>query len=396
MVQTEESITSALPDALDPAWLENVLNHLNDAVLITEAEPLDEPGPRILWANRVFYQSTGYEPGDVIGKTPRILQGLLTDQSTLKELSKALRNWEICRVEVLNYKKDGSAFWNEFEVTPVANEAGWYTHWIAVQRDVTERKRAEANYRSKLETLVSERTAELEASQLEAERANAAKSEFLSRVSHELRTPLNAVMGFSQLLAMDDLLSGDQRKNLDEILTAGTHLLELVNEVLDLSLIERGHFFVEIGPVALSPLIENCLSQLRGEAEAHGVTLVWDGMPQTLQADQMRLRQVLLNLLSNAIKYNRRGGEVRVLCSPVEGGHIRVSVSDTGRGIAHELQACLFRPFERLDSWHSGIEGTGIGLSLTKRLLEAMNGEIGVESEPDKGSTFWFELPAAK
>jgi PAS domain S-box-containing protein len=117
---------------------------LNDAILITEAEPFDEPGPRILWANDVFNQSTGYQPSEIIGKTPRILQGPLTDKSVLETLRKALENWEICRVEVLNYKKDGSTFWSEFEVTPVANEVGFYTHWISVQRDITERRLLEA------------------------------------------------------------------------------------------------------------------------------------------------------------------------------------------------------------------------------------------------------------
>ncbi|MEE4659798.1 MAG: EAL domain-containing protein [Halieaceae bacterium] len=138
-----QSITSALPAELDSAWIENCLNNLNDSILITEAEPFDEPGPRILWANEVFYKSTGYKPSEVIGKTPRILQGPLTDKSVLGSLSRALRNWEVCRVELLNYRKDGSTFWNEFEVCPVANESGWYTHWISVQRDISQRKRAE-------------------------------------------------------------------------------------------------------------------------------------------------------------------------------------------------------------------------------------------------------------
>jgi len=136
-------ISSALPESLGSAWFENCMNHLNDAILITEAEPFDEPGPRILWANDVFYQSTGFEPSEVIGKTPRILQGPLTDKSVLKTLRTALEKWEVCRVEVLNYKKDGSTFWSEFEVTPVANEVGHYTHWVSVQRDITSRKQSE-------------------------------------------------------------------------------------------------------------------------------------------------------------------------------------------------------------------------------------------------------------
>jgi len=143
IIRNQPSISAAFPAELDAASIEYCLNHLNDAILITQAEPIEEPGPRILWANDVFYRSTGFEPSDVIGKTPRILQGPLTDKSVLATLRNALENWEVCRVEVLNYKKDGSTFWNEFEVTPVANEAGWCTHWISVQRDITERKKAE-------------------------------------------------------------------------------------------------------------------------------------------------------------------------------------------------------------------------------------------------------------
>ncbi|MFT6087698.1 MAG: diguanylate cyclase (GGDEF)-like protein/PAS domain S-box-containing protein [Glaciecola sp.] len=132
-----------LPCIMDTAWFEKCVNHLNDAIVITEAEPIDTPGPRILWANDVFYKNTGYEPSEIIGKSPRFLQGPLTDKSVLKKLRTALQKWQVCKVEVLNYKKDGSTFWNEFEVTPVANEDGIYTHWIAVQRDITERKQSE-------------------------------------------------------------------------------------------------------------------------------------------------------------------------------------------------------------------------------------------------------------
>lgn len=132
-----------LPHIMDAAWFEKCVNHLNDAIIITEAEPVDSPGPIILWANDVFYKNTGYEPSEIVGKSPRILQGPLTDKSVLKKLRTALQKWQVCRVEVLNYKKDGSTFWNEFEVTPVANEIGIYTHWIAVQRDITERKQSE-------------------------------------------------------------------------------------------------------------------------------------------------------------------------------------------------------------------------------------------------------------
>ena len=144
-------VKSASPsDILGSDWFQGCVNYLNDAIIVTEAEPTSFPGPRILWANDVFYKLTGYQPVEIIGKSPRILQGPLTDKSVLKRLSTALENWEVCRVEVLNYKKDGTTFWNEFEVTPIKNGVGWYTHWISVQRDVSERKLAEekVNYQS--------------------------------------------------------------------------------------------------------------------------------------------------------------------------------------------------------------------------------------------------------
>ncbi|MFT5711793.1 MAG: diguanylate cyclase (GGDEF)-like protein/PAS domain S-box-containing protein [Glaciecola sp.] len=152
----KKTVVSSNPsDILGSDWFQKCVNYLNDAIIVTEAEPTHSPGPRILWANDIFYKSTGYQPSEVIGKSPRILQGPLTDKSVLKRLSTALENWEVCRVEVLNYKKDGSTFWNEFEVTPIANKSGWYTHWISVQRDVTERKLAEEklNYQSSHDAL---------------------------------------------------------------------------------------------------------------------------------------------------------------------------------------------------------------------------------------------------
>lgn len=171
MLSKKIDVVSDPSDILGADWFKKCANHLNDAIIITEAEPFNSPGPRILWANDIFYKSTGYTPAEVIGKSPRILQGPLTDKSVLRRLRTALENWEICRVEILNYKKDGTTFWNEFEVTPIANEKGWYTHWISVQRDITERKLAEEklNYHSshdELTGLVNRREFERRAEEL--------------------------------------------------------------------------------------------------------------------------------------------------------------------------------------------------------------------------------------
>lgn len=233
----------------------------------------------------------------------------------------------------------------------------------------------------------------------EAESANNAKSEFLSRMSHELRTPLNAIMGFSQLLEInqENPLTPEQTEYVQEILYAGQHLLELINEVLDLARIESGRIELSLEPVEVSQLVDECIALLQPLVAEHHIKLSLDiDTTAAVQADRLRLRQVLLNLLSNAIKYNHTGGSVQITCRPAHEGIARIMVGDSGRGIAVTALPRLFRVFERIESAYSSIEGTGIGLALSKRLVEAMDGVIGVESVVGEGSVFWVELPAAE
>ncbi len=236
--------------------------------------------------------------------------------------------------------------------------------------------------------------ADLIAAKETAENASQAKSAFLSSMSHELRTPMNAIIGFAQLAETDDTLSPDQRDNIDEILKAGQHLLELINEILDLAKIESGRLNLRIEAVPCSSLFEECLSLMQAIAERRGIHLSGQMNPLlAVRADRMRLKQALINLLSNAVKYNQPQGQVRLEANPVSDSRLRLSVSDTGPGIPAAQQAKLFQPFQRLDAEHSQVEGTGIGLSISKRLIEAMGGNIGVDSVTGKGSTFWIELP---
>ena len=265
-------------------------------------------------------------------------------------------------------------------------------------RDISERKRARQELiqlNEELEERVRQRTEELLAAKEEAERANRSKSEFLSSMSHELRTPLNAILGFAQLLKSDPLdpLTPNQGESVDEILRGGRHLLALINEVLDLARIESGRLELSPETITIAALFDECLALVRPEAEARDIRLeVRTPATLTVQADRLRLRQVLLNLLSNAIKYNRQGGTV-LLDGQQESAQLVLVVQDTGIGIAPEFMQRLFLPFERDKAMHRGIEGTGIGLALSRRIVDAMGGTIAAHSTLGVGSLFRIRLP---
>jgi len=228
----------------------------------------------------------------------------------------------------------------------------------------------------------------------EADRANEAKSAFLSSMSHELRTPMNAILGFSQLLEDDDRLEADQKDDVREILKAGSHLLDLINEVLDLSRVESGQLDLSLETVEVSAVAGECLAMIEPLAQRRNIVIQNSGLkPAWVRADRTRLKQVLLNLLSNAVKYNREGGQVGLNIKVHEHNRLRIQVSDTGKGLSLEQTNNLFQPFDRLGAEYGDIEGTGIGLTIVSRLMQLMRGSVDVESEEGVGSTFWLELP---
>ncbi|MCG5540438.1 MULTISPECIES: chemotaxis protein CheB [unclassified Halorhodospira] len=357
------------------------LDATSEGVVVADAQV---PGLPVTYCNRSFKTLTGYEPEEAIGHNCRFLQGPDTDPADVDTLRAALSRQEPVSVVLTNYRKDGSPFRNYLRIDPVRNAAGTVTHFIGIQGDVT---RQEA-YQS-----------ELLAAKAEAEQASQAKTEFLSSMSHELRTPLNAIVGFTQLLAEHSEPSAESRQRYyGDILRAGWYLRDLINDVLDLARIEAGEMHVAPTAVQLCSVAEDCLAVCSGDASEHRIALTVE-VPDDLwvQADPMRLKQILLNLLTNGIKYNRPGGTVHLDARPeADGDAVSVVISDSGIGIPPEKRERLFLPFDRLDQDRGTIEGTGIGLLIAQRLATFMAGTLALlDSSPERGSRFQLRLPAA-
>jgi len=366
---------------------------------------LDTQG-RITMINRAGRQLLGYDEHELLGRdwfttclphpegmkeTFPYFQYILA--STGENFSKA-QNPVLCR--------DGRRRLIEWQNSQLTDDAGGVIGTLSSGVDITERHRVELelqHHREHLEALVGERTHQLSIAKETAERANRAKSEFLSSMSHELRTPLNAIIGFTQMLEYDSQLSDDQQDSVSEILTAGRHLLHLINEVLDLARIESGRIDLSPEAVDLAALIDECRHLIEPLAAPRGITLaVAVPVDGAVHADRVRLKQALLNLLSNAVKYNRAQGRVEVSVEQhgaLQDRRWRIIVADSGIGIDPERMTEVFLPFTRLQSEHSSIEGTGIGLTITKRLVTLMGGDIHAESQPGVGSRFTIDLPAA-
>ena len=290
--------------------------------------------------------------------------------------------------------KDGRRLPAMVSVTALRDEAEAIIGYLLIGTDNTARRAAEVE-RERLDQALRDKNTELEAARAGADKANLAKSEFLSGMSHELRSPLNAILGFAQLMETGTPTpTPSQKASIDQILRAGWYLLELINEVLDLALIESGQMSLSREPVSLPEVLQDCQTLMAPLAVKKQVSLHFVPLAGLcfVSADHTRLKQVVINLLSNAIKYNRRGGSVTVSCSERQVGRIRLSVQDTGEGLAPEMLAQLFQPFNRLGKDDSDEEGTGIGLVVSKRLVEQMGGEIGVISTVGAGCVFWVEM----
>jgi len=301
--------------------------------------------------------------------------------------------------------KDGSRLPAIVSVSALRDGDDKVIGYLLMGTDNTARKRVEEEQAQLDQRLREQQLAlvetnlQLETARAIADKANRAKSEFLSSMSHELRTPLNAVLGFAQLLASDKPPpTQSQQRSLDQILKGGWYLLQLINEILDLAMIESGQVMMSQESMGLSEVLRDCQAMMEPQANKRGIDMRFTSLEQPffVHADRTRVKQVLINLLSNAIKYNRKGGSVTVTAGTSSEGRVCLSVTDSGTGLSPAQIDQLFQPFNRLGREHGGEEGTGIGLVVTKQLVELMGGTIGVESVLDVGTTFWIELAASQ
>jgi len=315
-------------------------------------------------------------------------------QATLAEAEHVSGGKSLTAFENRYRCKDGSYRWFQWCVTPVIEDRVIY----GVARDVTGRKQTEGE-RKRFEQALQQTNVDLESARLTAEKANLAKSDFLSSMSHELRSPLNAILGFAQLMeSASPPPTVSQAKSIAQILQAGWYLLKLINEVLDLAVIESGKLSLSKESVSLSEVMSECRSMLEADAQQHGIRMTFPQFdePVFVSADRTRLKQIIINLVSNAIKYNRRDGTVVVDCAVIGLDRVSFSVTDTGAGLPAEKLAQLFQPFNRLGQEAGSVAGTGIGLVVSKRLAEQMGGLLGVESTAGVGSRFWCEMNSAE
>ena len=377
------------------ALVKAAVESANDAIIITEAA-MDEPGPRIEYVNAAFTRMTGYGIEEIVGKTPRILQGPKTDRKLLTRLRTDLEISESFHGETVNYRKDGSEYFVEWRITPLRDNEGRLSKWVAIQRDVSDRVR----YQNERERVFNaEHTA-----RLEGERMSRLKDEFLATLSHELRTPLNAILGWASILK-----EAATNGNVAEVAQAAEVIernartqAQLVEDLLDMSRIISGKARLEVEPLSLARIIAEAVESVRHAAESKGITVVeaTDPLAPPIFGDRTRLRQVFWNLFSNAIKFTPRNGriEVRQHQTGRTDGEAEIVVRDNGQGIAEEFLPYIFDRFRQMDSSASRRHGgLGLGLSIVKQLAELHGGTVRAASGGvGKGSVFTVTLPVGE
>ena len=372
--------------------LAQVVEQSPESIIITNLKA------EIEYANESFCRNSGYSFEDVIGMNPSILQSGKTTPTTYLAMWDALTNGRPWKGELYNKRKDDSEYIEMAHIAPLIQPDGTKTHYVAIKEDITKKKRLTQeldNHRHHLEELVEERTEQLAEAQQAAEDANVAKSVFLANMSHEIRTPMNAIVGFTHLLQRGHPRQ-EQLERLIKIDTAADHLLSIINDILDFAKIEAGKLILEESDFHLGMLFDQIKSMCSTKVMSKSLTFEIDceGLPPWVKGDQTRLRQNLINFVDNAIKFTDQG-TITLRSKKLEDHGdeflLRFEVQDTGIGIEPDKLPGLFKAFEQADTSTTRIYGgTGLGLTITRRLALMMGGEVGVESVPGQGSTFWF------
>jgi PAS domain S-box-containing protein len=364
--------------------LETAIESSIDAIQIVKIDPVDLAASKVIYVNEGCCKMTGFSKEDFIGKSPRILRDSKSGDSKFQIINNAIANHESCEMEIYDYKKNGDAFWTILSITPVATKDGKYTHWIAIKRDISERKQMEQELVSAKEKAIA---------------GSKAKSEFLANMSHEIRTPLNSVIGFSDLL-IKTKLEDTQHQYISAVYQSANSLLDIINQILDFSKIESGKLEIDTNKTDILELGEKVMDVISFQAAKMNIELLLNistEIPRFIWTDALRLRQVLINLLGNAVKFTKEGEiEFKIeLLQRGENGNciIRFSVRDTGIGIDPSNQKKIFEAFSQEDaSINRRYGGTGLGLAISKQLLGLMGSELKLESVPQKGSTFFFDI----
>ncbi|MBU2767181.1 PAS domain S-box protein [Acidithiobacillus ferrivorans] len=381
LIGTDNTARKQVEDKL--RWAEESFRLMVESVTDYAIVMLDPEGCVVSW-NSGAERIQGYRAEDIVGQhfSRFYLEVDVVNGKAQSDMEKVRANGRF-EDEGWRVRKDGSSFWANVIYTAIRDQFGNLRGFAKLTRDQTENRQVES-------ALIDAKSA--------AEKANRAKSDFLSSMSHELRSPLNAILGFAQLMESDSPSpTPSQAANIKQILQGGWYLLELIDEILDLAVIESGILALSLESVSISEVMIECQAMIEPQAQKRGIRMTFPprALDNFVKVDRTRFKQVLINLLSNAIKYNRTDGTVVVACATIAPERIRISVTDTGVGLSPEKLAQLFQSFNRLGQEAGAEEGTGIGLVTTKRLVELMGGEIGVESTIGVGSVFWIELTAA-
>lgn len=359
--------------------IELELQKLSQAVIQSQASVvITDPEGNIEYVNPHFSLVTGYSRQEAIGQNPRILKSGRHSDQFYDELWKTITSGKTWKGEICNKNKDGELYWESASISPIVNAKGEVVNFVAVKQDVTELKKAKE----------------------EAESATRAKSDFLANMSHELRTPLNAILGFSEILVME--MAGDlndiQKEYLNDVYESGSHLLLLINDILDLSKVESGNIELDLSKVDISSLIERCLVFFKEKAMTKKleITTNIEDFTDDFLADELKLKQVLINLIGNAVKFTEDNGRITIYAQKSD-KYFKITVEDTGIGIDKKDINKLFEPFHQLENVYTKkVQGTGLGLALSKKMIELHGGKLTVKSILGEGSSFTIKIPIKK